>query len=347
MSMCRSLSCGTFLRSSSFIRWIGLLPTTPGTRPVRVEISTRCPTRMIGSQPPTPVNQRNPSSSMWWTIRPISSMCPTTASDRPGGSDAVPGTLATVEPTASWLTSAKAPAASRNAVAGACSYPEGPAAVISVSRVSGMAIGGAELSDAPSAGHQLPQHELQDAAVLVVLALLEGVDAHRRRELGVASLHRHLGRVAAVESGDRDLLLAREAERLRGLALGELQRQHAHAHEVRAVDALEGLRDHGPHAQQVGALGGPVAGGARAVLLARQHDERRALVGVAHRRVVDRQLLLLGELQREPADQLLAGDLVAQADVGERAAHHHLMVAAAGAVGVEVLVRDPVLVEVA
>ena len=49
---------------------------------------------------------------------------------------------------------------------------------------------------------------------------------------------------------------------------------------------------------------------------------------------------------REPADQLLAGDLVAQADVGERAAHHHLVVAAAGAVGVEVLVRHVVLVEV-
>ena len=30
MSMCRSFSCGTFLRSSSFSRWIGFLPTTPG-----------------------------------------------------------------------------------------------------------------------------------------------------------------------------------------------------------------------------------------------------------------------------------------------------------------------------
>src|SRR3954454_21540742 len=138
-------------------------------------------------------------------------MWPTTASDRPGRSAAVPGTLAPVEPTESWVTSAKAPAASRNTAAGACSYPEGPAAVISLRRVSGIAMGGAELSDAPSGGHQLPQHELQDAAVLVVLALLGGVDAHRRGELRVAGLHRHLGRVATVEPRDRDLLLAREA----------------------------------------------------------------------------------------------------------------------------------------
>ena len=98
MSMCRSLSCGTFLRSSSFIRWIGFLPTTPGTGPDRVAIDTRWPTSTIGSQPPTPVNHRNPSSSMWWMIRPISSMWPTIATDFP---PAVPGTRATVEPTVS------------------------------------------------------------------------------------------------------------------------------------------------------------------------------------------------------------------------------------------------------
>src|SRR3954449_8219030 len=40
------------------------------------------------------------------------------------------------------------------------------------------------------------------------------------------------------------------------------------------------------------------------------------------------------------------GHLVAQPDVGERAADHHLVVAAAGAVGVEVALLDAVLVEV-
>src|SRR5437667_465415 len=33
MSMCRSLSSATFLRSSSLSRWIGFLPTTPGRGP--------------------------------------------------------------------------------------------------------------------------------------------------------------------------------------------------------------------------------------------------------------------------------------------------------------------------
>ena len=75
---------------------------------------------------------------MWWTISPISSMWPTIARERPLP---VPGTLATVEPTESWVTSAKAPAASRKTAAGACSYPEGPAAVSSFRRDSGTAMG--------------------------------------------------------------------------------------------------------------------------------------------------------------------------------------------------------------
>ena len=73
--------------------------------------------------------------------------------------------------------------------------------------------------------------------------------------------------------------------------VGELQRQHAHADQVRAVDALEALRDHRPHAEQLRALGGPVARGARAVLPAREHDQLDALAHVAHGGVVDRHLL--------------------------------------------------------
>ena len=45
----------------------------------------------------------------------------------------------------------------------------------------------------------------------------------------------------------------------RGLAVAELERQHAHADEVRTVDALEALGDHGADAEEQGALGGPVA----------------------------------------------------------------------------------------
>ena len=67
---------------------------------------------------------------------------------------------------------------------------------------------------------------------------------------------------------------------------------------------------------------------------------------VLHRRVVDRRHLAVGQ-QRRPAALGAGRELVAQADVGERAAHHHLVVAAARAVGVEVrgldAVRDQVL----
>ena len=75
---------------------------------------------------------------------------------------------------------------------------------------------------------------------------------------------------------DGDPLLAGEAQRLRVLAGLELQGQDAHAHEVAAVDALVALRDDRAHAEEQRALGRPVARGAAAVLLARDHHERRA-----------------------------------------------------------------------
>jgi hypothetical protein len=60
------------------------------------------------------------------------------------------------------------------------------------------------------------------------------------------------------------------------------------------VDALEALGDDRADAEQVGALRRPVARGARAVLLAGEDDERRALGLVLHRGVVDRHLLAVG-----------------------------------------------------
>ena len=73
-------------------------------------------------------------------------------------------------------------------------------------------------------------------------------------------------------------------------------------------------------------------------------SERHALGPVAHRGVVDELLLAVGQVDRVRA--LLALDEpVAQPDVAERAAHHHLVVAAAGAVRVELERRDAVLLE--
>ena len=79
--------------------------------------------------------------------------------------------------------------------------------------------------------------------------------------------------------------------------------------------------------------------------LPREDHERRVVLGVLHRRVVDRHLLAV-RLELRDAALGPRRELVAQADVRERAAHHHLVVAAARAVGVEVLALDAVLLEV-
>src|SRR3546814_20919593 len=105
-----------------------------------------------------------------------------------------------------------------------------------------------------------------------------------------------------------------------------------------AGDALEALGDHGLDAQQDRALGRPVARRAGAVFLAGQDHQRRAVGLVLHRRVVDRQLfagaVALAEVLREAAFHAVER-LVADAAVGEGAAHPHLVVAAAPAVAVE------------
>ena len=136
--------------------------------------------------------------------------------------------------------------------------------------------------------------------------------------------------LGAVEFGDR---------------VDELERDHAHADQVGAVDPLVGLGDDGADAEQVGALGRPVARGAGAVFLAGDDDQRHSLLLVAHRRVVDRHHLARGNVAGDAALDAW-DDLVLDSDVGEGAAHHHFVVAAAGAVGVEVGAGDLVLGEI-
>ena len=70
--------------------------------------------------------------------------------------------------------------------------------------------------------------------------------------------------------------------------------------------------------------------------------ERRAVLLVRHRRVVDELTLAAGLGASRPAALRARRQLVAQADVGERAAHHHLVIAATRAVRVEVLLLDAV-----
>src|SRR5262249_56792417 len=124
-------------------------------------------------------------------------------------------------------------------------------------------------------------------------------------------------------------------ERLDGDTVGELAGKDAHADQVRAVDALEAPRHDDVHAEEARAFGRPVARAAGAVLLAGDDDLPRTLGDVAHRRVVDAHPL---------AARLVDGDAafdarhheVLDAHVGEGAAHHDLVVAAARAVAVEV-----------
>src|SRR6476620_6817609 len=81
--------------------------------------------------------------------------------------------------------------------------------------------------------------------------------------------HHPLARLdLAVQAPDGNLLVALEAERLPGRSLLEAQRKHPHPDEIGAVDALERLADDGADAEQGGALGSPIARGARAVFLA-------------------------------------------------------------------------------
>ena len=108
------------------------------------------------------------------------------------------------------------------------------------------------------------------------------------------------------------------------------------------MDALVRLGDDDLDAEQQRALGGPVARRARAVLAA-SHDQQRHTVGlVALGGVIDRQHVARWLMGGNAA--LRAGDeLVTEADVCERTAHHHLVVTAARAIRVELALLNAVL----
>src|SRR5690606_5480659 len=153
-----------------------------------------------------------------------------------------------------------------------------------------------------------------------------------------------LADVGVGQATDGDDLFAGQAQ-LGPAVLLELQRNHAHADQVRAVDALIAFGDDGADAQQAGALGRPVARRAGAVFLAGEDDQRTAFRLVTHGRVVDRHRVFRGEVLGDAALDV-GGDAVADADVGEGAAHHDFVVAAAGAVAVEVQGVDAVVGQV-
>ena len=138
-----------------------------------------------------------------------------------------------------------------------------------------------------------------------------------------------------------DDFIAFEPQRFPRLARLELQRQHAHADQVAAVDALKTACHHGFDAQQLRAFGGPVAGRAGAVFLTRKNHGGRASGHVLHGGVVNEHFFLAGLEQRHAALFPGAGAVgrnhqVFDAHVGKGAAHHHIVVAAPRAIAVEV-----------
>ncbi len=86
-----------------------------------------------------------------------------------------------------------------------------------------------------------------------------------------------LGLERGGQAGNVEGFGAVEVQSLRADAFLELQREHAHADKVRAVDAFEASRDDRLHAEKIGAFGGPVAAGAGAVFVAGEDDEGDAV----------------------------------------------------------------------
>ncbi len=100
------------------------------------------------------------------------------------------------------------------------------------------------------------------------------------------------------------------------------------------MNALVAFRDHRAHAEQSRAFGRPIARRARPILLSGKHHQRHASLAVFHRGVVDGHFLAIRK-EKCPAAFRARCELVAQANVRERTAHHDLMVTTARAVRVE------------
>src|SRR5262249_32985804 len=124
----------------------------------------------------------------------------------------------------------------------------------------------------PRLRREFAQYIVQDTAVTVVVELVQRIDAAEQRDALQRAVARDdfsdqlLTRLqVADEAPQRDLLVALQSQRLPGGAFLEGQRQHAHAHQVGAMDALEALADDRAHAEQARSLRRPVARGAVAV----------------------------------------------------------------------------------
>src|SRR6266568_4375622 len=108
-------------------------------------------------------------------------------------------------------------------------------------------------------GQQLAKHELQNAAMGVVLRFLGSIDTHQTVELSGLAICGGSNRYLAARgelldeppnTRDFEYLIAGQAMGLRIFSGQELQRKNSHANEIGAMDALVALRNHGADTQQ-------------------------------------------------------------------------------------------------
>ncbi len=189
----------------------------------------------------------------------------------------------------------------------------------------------------------LAKDVLQNSAVLVVGDFKRRIDSRRCAEVDRQSLRAARGdfdlaarNECVGQALDVENFQARQSERFQIFARQKFERQHAHADQIAAMNALETFGEHGADAEKDRPLGGPIARGAGAIFFSGDHDQRRFFVAVFHGRVVDGHFFAAGLMDR-PAAFGAGSELIAQANVGERAAHHHFVIAATRAVGIEIL----------
>ena len=101
------------------------------------------------------------------------------------------------------------------------------------------------------------------------------------------------------------------------------------------MDTFVALSQSSFHSQEVRALGRPVSGATSSIFFARDHNSGDSICLVLLTSLEDASNFFIGKVDR-PVTLLVGGQLVLQSHVAKGAPHHYLVVAAAGAEGVEV-----------
>ena len=110
------------------------------------------------------------------------------------------------------------------------------------------------------------------------------------------------------------------------------------------MNTLKAFRNHGFNPQKRSAFCRPIAAGAGTILFAAKDDQWGALLLIGHCRVKDRHLASVWTECVAALDPI--EHLILDADIGEGAAHHHLVIAATRAIGVELSRADLALGEI-